>query len=217
MNIVIMSPLYDGFIRGIMWSGWGTGRWSRAFIRTYHYEFLDSSVVDALYRSNARALERQLRRQYPTIADASADAVQHAFGKLAISDVPLREPMSWVGRICNNFMIDVLRRGRRQDSYGTPGELDRWMSPTVGHEADDRQEEEEQRASALRRALAQIDEPMHTALIMMYLQGCNYRQIAEATGLALASVGTILLRARKRMRVLLEAELRPPHVAMGSR
>lgn len=174
---------------------------------------VDTAVVDGLYRRHAYALIEQLRRQYPLVGDAADDAVQHAFSRLAQTDVPVRDPMSWVARSANNFMIDVLRRGKRHELAGSASDMEPWLPPSEGPDADD-VEERELRAAALWRALRQIDEPQHTALIMMYMQGCNYRQIAEATGLAMASVGTILLRARKRLRTLVEAELRGHAVAM---
>jgi RNA polymerase sigma factor (sigma-70 family) len=163
--------------------------------------------IDQLFRQHAALLERQLARQYPRIADAAADAVQHAFSKLTTTDTVVQEPIRWVARSASNYMIDLLRRGRRIASLDEQPVIARSAAspPDIALEDED---ERARRARILQRGLTEIDEPMRSALIMMYMQGRNYREIADATGLALSSVGTILLRGRKRLRALVERDLR---------
>jgi len=163
--------------------------------------------IDQLFRQHAALLERQLARQFPRVAESAGDAVQHAFAKLAVTDSAVQEPLRWVARSASNYMIDQLRRGRRLSSLDEQSSIARTAEapPDISLEDED---ERARRARILQRGLTEIDEPMRSALIMMYMQGRSYKEIAEATGLALASVGTILLRGRKRLRALVERDLR---------
>lgn len=168
---------------------------------------MNAGDIDQLFRQHAALLELQLARQFPRMADAAPDAVQHAFLKLSSTDTVVQEPIRWVARSASNYMIDLLRRGRRLCSLDQQAAIARTVEapPDITLEDDD---ERARRARILLRGLNELDEPMRSALIMMYMQGRNYREIAEATGLALSSVGTILLRGRKRLRVLVEREMR---------
>jgi RNA polymerase sigma-70 factor (ECF subfamily) len=164
---------------------------------------MDRSVVEQVYRARAGELTAQLMRQYPQCGDCAPDAVQHAFVKLAEYDQPVHDPSGWVARAASNYMIDQLRKTRRLVQETPELSLDAFPAISADLDAD---EERRHAVEAMHRALATIGEPGKTMLVLKYIQGCDYDQIAEALQLPKGSIGTTLLRARRKLRDLLQAQ-----------
>ncbi len=166
---------------------------------------MDPIAVDRLYRARAAELTAQLMRQYPRQRDCAADAVQHAFAKLAESGQPVHDPSGWVARTASNYVIDQLRKARRLVQETDEFRLD--QLPALTAELDGESAEERRFAlDAMHRALDLVGEPGRTMLVLKYMHGCDYAQIADALNIPKASVGTTLLRARRKLRDLLAAQ-----------
>lgn len=56
-------------------------------------------------------------------------------------------------------------------------------------------------------ALASLDERLRETFVMRYLDGLPYDQIAERCGVPMSTVGTRLMRARLRLRRIIEARI----------
>lgn len=166
---------------------------------------MDRSVVEQLYHARAGELTAQLMRQYPQQRDCAADAVQHAFVRLTEYGQPVHDPAGWVARTASNYMIDQLRKGRRLVQESDEFRLDHL--PALSAELDrDHAEERKFALDAMHAALDVIGEPGRTMLVLKYIHGCDYAQIADALDVPKASVGTTLLRARRKLRDLLQAQ-----------
>lgn len=160
---------------------------------------MDQVSVEQLYRTRAADLATQLARQFPCQRDLAPDAVQHAFSRLAECTQPVHDPGGWVARTASNYMIDQLRKDSRlvHESEDFSLEYLASSSPT-----SDEDEERSRAVAAMRRALEEMGEPARSMLVLKYLHGCDYAQIADALGLPRGSIGTTLLRARRKLRDL---------------
>lgn len=112
---------------------------------------------------------------------------------------------TWLFRICHN----VVRGKRRRLAWR------RWLGgdshQTAGHLADpgrspDEHLDQRRSVEALYRALDRLREPKRTVLILFELEGMSGEQIAELTGVKLATVWVQLHRARRELAALLKAE-----------
>jgi RNA polymerase sigma-70 factor (ECF subfamily) len=151
------------------------------------------------------ALEEVFRLHHPRIVDMLArltgdrgqaeDIAGDVFCKLArrgsISGVG-EGLASWVYRVAANAGFDALRSGarrrRREEAAGV--ESLRAAEPTGALEDLLRAE----RRARVRQTLAAL-KPRDARLLLLRSGGAAYREIAEALGIAPASVGTLLARA----------------------
>ena len=103
---------------------------------------------------------------------------------------------SWLFAVASNLGRDVARRGarerKRHDLIRAREESESSVEPEPTA-----MEREEDRALA-RQAIAMLGERDREALLMRE-EGLGYEEIAEALDLSLASVGTTLSRARRRL------------------
>lgn len=168
----------------------------------------DEAMFDALFLTHYQPIFRLLYRIAGTREEAE-DLAQETFLRLHRSPELLRsipcgwkesqqEPRehnvrAWLYRVATNLAYNMLRserrRERREDAvFGqTPGVGSAEPDPAEAAERDDER-------AAVRLALAAL--PARQAqLLLMRHAGLTYRELAEALGMAPASVGTSLARA----------------------
>lgn len=148
--------------------------------------------VAQLFEQHGPALYRFARVLLHGSADAE-DCVQTAFVRLMEhlergGDVSnLR---AWLFTVTANAARDRLRGQRRWMPW------DAFIGPPPAAEADlDLRDPQEQFLAAARRLA-----PRDRLLLALKAQGLSYREIAEATGIRLSSVGQLLARAVARWR-----------------
>lgn len=114
----------------------------------------------------------------------------------------------WLFRIATNRCYDLLRvRGRRPAGSldAEPYEIEPiWSTQGPADEAPDAHSLRRELSIHLERALAALPEDQRTVVLLSDVQGCDYREVAEATGAALGTVKSRLSRARARLRQLLQ-------------
>jgi RNA polymerase sigma-70 factor, ECF subfamily len=162
---------------------------------------LDSSAhvekLSRLHGDYLRALARRLCRNHHD----PDDLVQDTFLKTLSSPIPEgANQRAWLARVMQNLFIDRIRRRttRREDELGevpapAPETYDEpwWQSVT----ADD-----------VIAVLDRLPDDQRAAFRMFALEGKSYSEIAQAQGIAKATVGTRILRARLRIREILAEE-----------
>ncbi len=139
--------------------------------------------------------------------DQASDAVQEAFFSAFRNLAGFRggSVKSWLNRICVNAAMDTQRARRRRPVQPYP-ELDddSWQPPT-GPDADpERQVVIAERGRALADALARITEDQRAAIVLFDVEGYDYAEIAELTGVSLGTVKSRIHRGRLALRALLE-------------
>lgn len=141
-------------------------------------------------------------------SESAADAVQESFFKIyrRIGQYRGGSFRAWVLRIVTNTCYDSLRVSKRHyasrlDSDTLPPERDRRLSDlrTSPHDHAVRRE----LGSLLARAISQLPPGQRTVLVMCDIEGFEYHEVADMTGLALGTVKSRLSRARMKVRGVL--------------
>lgn len=151
--------------------------------------------VEQLFADNYDALVRYLTR-FTRDADLAADLAQESFIRYVEREPDNTNPRAWLFTVATNLARDHVRiRNRRvvllnEKPDGAP----------MGEEpqsADMALESEETR-DLVRRALDQLSVRERT-LLLMREEGFSHEEMAKATGTTTKSVGTMLVRAFRKL------------------
>ena len=139
--------------------------------------------------------------------DQAADVVQEAFFSAYRNLDSFRggSVRSWLSRICVNAAMDTQRARKRRPAYPYPELEDESWQPPAGEEADPlRSTLIAERSAALGAALARITHDQRMAIVLFDIEGYDYAEIAEMTGVSLGTVKSRIHRGRLALRNLLE-------------
>jgi RNA polymerase sigma-70 factor (ECF subfamily) len=139
--------------------------------------------------------------------DQASDAVQEAFFSAFRNLAGFRggSVRSWLNRICVNAAMDAQRARKRRPVQPYPEFEDESWQPPAGEEADpERQVLTAERERVLGDALARITDDQRDAIVLFDVQGYDYAEIAEITGVSLGTVKSRIHRGRLALRGLLE-------------
>ena len=142
--------------------------------------------------------------------DQAADAVQEAFFSAYRNLRSFRggSVRSWLSRIAINAAMDQQRLKKRRPSQPYPELEDESWQPPAGAEADPvRTAMQGERARALNAALAAITPDQRTAIVLFDVEGYDYAEIAELTGVSLGTVKSRIHRGRLALRDRLEGSI----------
>jgi RNA polymerase sigma-70 factor (ECF subfamily) len=103
---------------------------------------------------------------------------------------------AWMTRVMRNLFIDQLRR-----RTAAPGAVPLDAEP-VAPPAEHREWWEGLAADDIRAKLHAVPEELRAAFELFALEGCSYQAIAERLGVPKATVGTRILRARRKLKQL---------------
>jgi RNA polymerase sigma-70 factor, ECF subfamily len=139
--------------------------------------------------------------------DQASDCVQEAFFSAYRNLHGFRggSVKSWLNRICVNAAMDTQRARKRRPVQPYP-ELDddSWQPPT-GVEADpERIAVHAERSRAIADALTHITDDQRTAIVLYDVEGYDYGEIADMTGVSLGTVKSRIHRGRLALRALME-------------
>ncbi len=132
------------------------------------------------------------------------DVAQEAFLRLWRNAGNLRAARSlrpWLARVASNLAIDRLRR-RRPD---TTAELPDVADPSDGPE---RQVERQAASRIVDAAIASLPERQRTAIVLTYYEELPNADVAEALGVSIEAVESLLARARRKLKECLEPSRR---------
>jgi RNA polymerase sigma-70 factor, ECF subfamily len=142
--------------------------------------------------------------------EAAADAVQEAFFSAYRNLSRFRGDSfrSWLTRIALNAATDVLRLRKRRPSEPYPEwEDDAWQPPADAADAPERQALRRDAAQLLSSALARITADQRTAIVLYDVEGYDYQEIAQITGVSLGTVKSRIHRGRLALRDLLADDM----------
>jgi RNA polymerase sigma-70 factor (ECF subfamily) len=167
--------------------------------------------VDRLFREYHQPLVRYLTRRLGD-RDWAEEVAQETFLR-AVKQESIVSERSWLFAVATNLVRDEarkdIRRRRRLELLREQARAEEAVEPEpLGIE---RAEE----AAAARKALDQLTERDREALLMRE-EGLDYNEIASALELSVASVGTTLSRARRRLVEAYESLQQSGSTARGS-
>ena len=158
------------------------------------------NMIAELTRQHRAYLEGLARRMCRNQLDPD-DLVQDLFEKTMRAGAPIPEganERAWLSRVLHNLFIDKLRRrnARREDP------LDQPIEPP----AEDRAWWQTLTVDEIRATLARLPADQRTTFELFAFEGRSYDEIAATLGIAKATVGTRILRARQKLRDMLTLE-----------
>ena len=139
--------------------------------------------------------------------DQAADAVQEAFFSAYRNLRSFRggSVRSWLSRICVNAAMDAQRAKKRRPAQPYPELEDESWQPPAGEETDPvRIALTTERSRVLAQALAGITDDQRTAIVLFDVEGYDYAEIADMTGVSLGTVKSRIHRGRLALRAQLE-------------
>jgi RNA polymerase sigma-70 factor (ECF subfamily) len=138
--------------------------------------------------------------------DQAADAVQEAFFSAYRNLRSYRGPSfrGWLTRIAVNAAMDLQRARKRRPVSPYPELEDESWQPPAGPETDPETiAGAAERGRALAAALAAIATDQRTAIVLYDVEGYDYAEIAQMTGVSLGTVKSRIHRGRLALRALL--------------
>jgi len=156
--------------------------------------------VERLFRQYHDPLVRYLTRRLGD-RDWAEEVAQETFVR-ALRQTELQNERAWLFAVATNLVRDEARKNARRRRHLELLTEEAKSNPVVEQPITDLERSQE-RALA-RRAIDALTERDREALLMRE-EGLDYTEIAEALELSLASVGTTLSRARRRLVEVYEA------------
>jgi RNA polymerase sigma-70 factor (ECF subfamily) len=140
---------------------------------------------------------------------AAEDAVQEAFFSAYRNLSRFRGDSfrSWLTRIALNAATDVLRSRKRRPADPYPEWEDDAWQPADSAEGPEQRVIAQHRQAALARAMAAITPDQRAAIILFDVQGYDYAEIAELTGVSVGTVKSRIHRGRMALRGLLADDM----------
>ena len=170
----------------------------------------DRAALEELFRRHRLIAYRVAYRLLGNNADA-LDAVQEAFVKTLahVGDFQGRSTFkTWFLRIVSNAALDLGRsRGRRETLIVESRR--RASTDAVEPAAPDRGLEIEDLRLQLRKALDQLPAAQRQTFILFAEGELSYAEVAEALGISVGTVMSRLFYARQKLRVLMDAWIKP--------
>ena len=156
--------------------------------------------AERLFRLYHAPLVRYLTRRLGD-RDWAEEVAQETFLR-ALTHGPVASERAWVFAVATNLVRDEGRKASRRRRH-----LQLLAEEARVHDAEEPVSavERAHEAAAARRAVDRLAERDRVALLMRE-EGLEYGEIAEALGLSVGSVGTTLVRARRRLAEAYDAE-----------
>jgi len=135
--------------------------------------------------------------------DQASDAVQEAFFSAFRNMDAFRggSVRSWLSRIAINAAMDTQRLKKRRPADPYPElEDDTWQPPAPASDDPVTTSLQIERHRALNDALARITHDQRAAIVLFDVEGYDYAEIAEMTGVSLGTVKSRIHRGRLALR-----------------
>ena len=142
--------------------------------------------------------------------DQASDVVQEAFFSAYRNLAGFRggSVKSWLNRIAVNAAMDLQRARRRRPVQPYPEFEDESWQPPSGADTDPEGIAlDVERTRVLEEALRRIGDDQRQAIVLFDVEGYDYAEIAELTGVSLGTVKSRIHRGRLALRNLLEPRM----------
>ena len=174
-------------------------------------------LIRAIADGDQTAFEQLVRRyQAPLISfsyryvgdlPSAQDLTQEVFVRIfqaAPRFKPKAKVSSWVFKIAYNLSANELKRRKRMGEFHaqiSSGDWNALGKPLRNHRAEETNREMEAR---LMTALGELPEKQRAALLLKINEGLSYREISTILDVSVASVESLIFRARSRLKQLVK-------------
>ena len=162
----------------------------------------ESDLIEAIARGNETAFEQLVKRYqnpvmsfvYRYIGDihSAQDIVQEVFLRIFQAE-PRGKVSSWIFRIAYNLSVNELKRRRRMNDFCAAITEDISEMPFT----NDKESEE-----WLTAALGKLPENQRAALLLRLNEQLSYAEISKVMDVSVASIESLIFRARSRLKQL---------------
>ena len=104
---------------------------------------------------------------------------------------------AWIYRVATNLCIDVQRKNKRQPVQ-TAVDID--VVPLHGAERSDFEHEQAQRSAHVEAALQTLPARARQAVVLVYYQEMSNKEAADAMGISVKAIESLLVRGRKALK-----------------
>jgi len=157
--------------------------------------------VDELFRAHGDFLRRLAAQLCRATLDPD-DLVQDVFER-TMQHVHVLQPegdhRAWLARVMRNMFVDGLRR-----RAATPAQ-DALEDDVPAPGPDSREWWEKLDAEDIRARMTELPDELRGAFELFVFEGCSYAEIASRLGIPKMTVGTRILRGRRRLKQLFVA------------
>ena len=154
-------------------------------------------IVTELFNSSYSATVRYAAHRCGS-RDLAEDLVQDAFGALYArlrEGARIQEPRAWLLKTVHNMICQAWHKAQKQPERGI-SRLDLEAFPVPADDFGGITESDRPHLEGFLSRLA----PREREVVLLRAQGLRYREIASQLGISSNSVGTLLLRAMRKMR-----------------
>ena len=173
------------------------GRQFRRFGRAEMDRADAERIVTELFNSSYSATVRYAAHRCGS-RDLAEDLVQDAFGALYArlrEGARIQEPRAWLLKTVHNMICQAWHKAQKQPERGI-SRLDLEAFPVPADDFGGITESDRPHLVGFLSRLA----PREREVVLLRAQGLRYREIASQLGISSNSVGTLLLRAMRKMR-----------------
>lgn len=138
--------------------------------------------------------------------DDAEDASNEVFARLprAIETYNRALPFShWLSGVTSHYCVDVLRKRQSEQRVFVPASPE-WPDPAAKDQSPLEALLLNEEKDAVRTAIARLPERYRRPLVMRYYEDLSCDEIAHKLNLSLANVKTLIFRAKKELRSMLE-------------
>lgn len=138
--------------------------------------------------------------------DDAEDASSEVFARLprAMRTYNSALPFSrWLSGVTSHYCVDVLRKRRSEQRVFVPADPD-WPEPAGPGRSPLEELLLNEERETVRAAIARLPERYRSPLVMRYYEDLSCDEIAHKLNLSLANVKTLIFRAKKELRGMLE-------------
>lgn len=159
-------------------------------------------VFEELYQSHYEQIFKFCYR-FVNDADLAGDITQDTFIKLLQrmrkSNQTIQNPKAWLYKVASNLCLNSLNTGKRRN------EILEGLELKTAEQATPETLLIESELELLTRQFLDQLKPEHKLMLLLYQDGLSYKEISDATGIPLTSVGKTLWRNIDKVAIALKS------------
>ena len=165
----------------------------------------DRDAFAAIATTHGPAIERfalRLLVQRPRAEEVLPATLMKAWREAGRYDPEKARLSTWLHQIAHNLCIDILRRQRREQPLTENAD-----TITGSDESPETLAQTRENQRQVRAAVGALSQRHRTALILTYYQSLPNRDVAQIMGISVRALESLLVRARRELKTILEESI----------